>query len=265
MSERELFLKAVKSYRPIRAVVMGSGIASAFTHYPILAETPWNEWPGAIPMPHVVGHAGLLRIVKPPIGPPVLLIGGRLHRYEGHATAVTTRLIQQLPELGCRELILTCATGGIDERMAPGSVALVVGWIDMARPVQDETCSSLRDMQVVEHVPDSPLRQKVLKQALVNHEILNQGIAAQMMGPCYETRAEIRMIRSWGAAMVGMSSGHEWKAAIGVGLDVQVLSLITNWACGIVPGKIDHAGVVRESGIHAVRLATIVMGQEFGK
>lgn len=266
MSDKITFLHAVQLYRPSRAIVLGSGIACGFKEYPVLAEAPWSVWPGSIPTPHVVGHAGSLRIVESPSGSPVLLIGGRLHRYEGHASAVTTQLVRQLPELGCTELILTCATGGIDEQFGPGSIALITGWIDLALVEgYGKLASLLQSNCLVEPVPDSALKQLLLAQANGAQENLKHGIVAQMSGPSYETRAEIRMLRNWGASMVGMSSGHEWKAARGVGLDVQVLSLVTNWACGVVPGKIDHSAVVRESGAHATRLARIVMTQDFGK
>jgi purine-nucleoside phosphorylase len=119
--------------------------------------------------------------------------------------------------------------------------------------------SFLNNSRLVTPVPDSTLKQMILAQANVEQEDFKLGIVVQMKGPTYETRAEIRMLRNWGASMVGMSSGHEWKAALGVGLDVQVLSLVTNWACGVMPGKIDHAAVVRESGAHATRLARLVM------
>lgn len=260
MSDKTSFIRSVQFYRPARAIVLGSGIACGFNKYPVLAEAPWSIWPGSIPMPHVAGHAGLLRIVESPSSKPVLLIGGRLHRYEGHTTAVTTQLVRQLPELGCTELILTCATGGIEEQLGPGSIALVTGWIDMALVTGcRELDSFLSNNRLVTPVPDSSLKQMILAQANVGQKDLKQGIVAQMKGPTYETRAEIRMLRKWGASMVGMSSGHEWKAAIGVGLDVQALSLVTNWACGVVTGKIDHDAIVRESGAHATRLARLVM------
>jgi purine-nucleoside phosphorylase len=260
MSDRTSFLHAVQFYRPSRAIVLGSGIACGFSKYPVLAEANWAVWPGSIPMPHVAGHAGSLRIVESPSRTPVLLIGGRLHRYEGHTTAVTTQLVRQLPELGCTELILTCATGGIDQQFGPGSIALVTGWIDMALVTRcPQLDSFLNNSRLVTPVPDSTLKQMILAQANVEQEDFKLGIVVQMKGPTYETRAEIRMLRNWGASMVGMSSGHEWKAALGVGLDVQVLSLVTNWACGVMPGKIDHAAVVRESGAHATRLARLVM------
>lgn len=243
---RELFLSAVSKHKPTRAIVLGSGMAKALDHMRSVCSVSWEEWPGINARPGVRGHAGTLNLN---IGGQMacLVIKGRLHRYEGHGMGLTTKVATELATLGIRELVLTCATGGIHPGMGPGTLVRISGLIDMTDAGAWRKWAWESQNACWEVIPASPLAESLAIGASRCGIRLGATTLAQVIGPAYETKAEIQMLRLFGAGVVGMSSGHEWRAAVSAGIDTQIVALVTNWACGINKEKIDHVAVVRES------------------
>ena len=254
---REMFLSSVFKYKPTRAIVLGSGMASTLDHMRSVCSVSWEEWPGINVRPGVSGHAGTLNLNIGELG-PFLVIKGRLHRYEGRAVGLTTKIATELTKLGIRELVLTCATGGILPEMEPGALARIECLIDMTDAGAWRKWAWEFGAIGGEIIPSSPLAESLSLGATRYGTRLGTTTLAQVVGPAYETKAEIQMLRSIGAGVVGMSSGHEWRAAVSVGIDTQIVALVTNWACGICPEKIDHEAVVRESAKQAARMGAIL-------
>ena len=258
LSGRDSFLSAVSRHRPVRAIVLGSGMSSAFDQMSSICSVFWDEWPGLHARPSVKGHAGTVNLKIGCQGMACIVITGRLHRYEGHAVGLTTQMVIALAELGIRELVLTCATGGIDPLLGPGKLARIKGLIDMT-DVGAWRKWAWGDLNCMEEkVAYSPLAESLAKGAAQGGLDLGQGTLAQVLGPAYETKAEIQMLRSLGAGLVGMSSGHEWRVAASMGMDAQIVALVTNWACGVCLEKIDHDAVIKESARQSTRLGAIL-------
>lgn len=177
----------------------------------------------------------------------------------------TTEIVNALGQLGIRELVLTCATGGIHPDMEPGTLARVDGLIDMTDAGAWRKWAWESVPIGFEAIRNSALAASLERGAEDSGNRLANTTLAQMLGPSYETKAEIEMLRLLGAGVVGMSSGHEWRAARLAGLDSQILALVTNWACGLRPEKIDHGKVVRESAHYACRLGAILTAFQPGK
>lgn len=262
---REKFLEAVGLHRPRRAIVLGSGMAGAMDHAREICSISWADWPGIPVRPGIGGHSGKLTLRVNDQGWPCLVAGGRLHRYEGHSTGMTTRLAKALGDLGMRELVLACATGGIKPGLCPGKVVRVSRLIDMNDAGAWRKWAWEGGKPVSEEIPPTPLA-KALANGMSGAGLrLEETTLAQMPGPAYETKAEIRMLGSLGAGVVGMSSGHEWRAAKAAGLDTQILALVTNWACGVGAWKIDHGSVLQESMRYGNTLRAALTGQFPGK
>lgn len=254
---RESFLSAVSKYQPTRAIVLGSGMASALNHMRSVCSVSWGDWPGINARPGVRGHAGILNLNVGEHG-PFLVIKGRLHRYEGHSVGLTTRMATELAKLRIRQLVLTCATGGIHPEMEPGSLARIEGLIDMTDAGAWRKWAWEKGKAQGELIPYSALAASLAKGANDCGVRIGSTTLAQVLGPTYETRAEIKVLKSLGAGLVGMSSGHEWRAAVSAGIDTQIVALVANWACGICPGKINHEAVSRESAKHAARMGMVL-------
>ncbi|MFM7539045.1 MAG: hypothetical protein ACKO9Z_05220 [Planctomycetota bacterium] len=255
---REKFLGLVRRFRPVRAVVLGSGMSRATDHLRERMTATWADWPGIAEVPGVSGHGGSISIKTASDGWACLVVGGRLHRYEGHSTAVTTRMLRELPGLGITEVVLTCATGGINAAMSPGTIVQVSHLLDMTDPgLWRPQAWGIGDMPA-EAIPATPLANR-LNSGLerIGHR-LGPATLAQMSGPSYETKAEINMLRRVGADVVGMSSGHEWRAGTLAGLDVRIVALVTNWACGLETGAIHHGHVVQNSLMYSANVGAVI-------
>ncbi len=220
------------------AVVLGSGWRAAsdvFTEGATeLIEFPMSELPGFLP-PTAVGHGGTIRSANVG-GKNVLVLLGRTHAYEGHELWRTAHAVRTAAQAGVSNVILTNAAGGLAEGMTVGEPVLIADHINFTAktPLVGANFVNLVDAY-------SPaLRQKM--QEL--RPGMREAVYAMMPGPQYETPAEIHMLRTLGAGLVGMSTVYETIAAREAGVEVLGISLVTNLAAGVTGEPLNHKEVL---------------------
>lgn len=237
-------VRARTALEPRVAVVLGSGLGAFADSLSDATVVPYAEIPG-MPCSSVVGHAGRL-VLGSSAGVPCAVMQGRVHLYEGHdATAVVfgARLVGML---GARVAVLTNAAGGLDRAMAPGDVMVLRDHLNLTgrNPLVGANLDALGarfpDMsRVYDERLSVVARARAEGLGLRAHE----GVYAALLGPSYETPAEIRMLATLGASAVGMSTALEAIALRHMGVRVVALSCITNLAAGISATELSHAEV----------------------
>jgi purine-nucleoside phosphorylase len=227
------------------AIVLGSGLGAFADTLADRFELAYGEiphWPASA----IVGHAGRLvgGVIK---GRNVLVLSGRVHFYEGHPLTTVTFPIRVLGRLGVPRLVLTNAAGGINTRFSQGALMLIDDHINLmgSNPLvggNDERFGArFPDMS---EVYSRRLREVAAAAAAAAGLALEHGVYIAVHGPSYETPAEIRAFRAWGADAVGMSTAPEAIVARHMGLEVLGISCITNMAAGVLPQPLVHAEVV---------------------
>ncbi|MCA8941592.1 MAG: purine-nucleoside phosphorylase [Planctomycetes bacterium] len=228
-------------------LVLGSGLKNFGRHVQVpteLAFTDVPEWPA----PRVEGHGGSV-LFGSISGVPVACLTGRVHLYEGWSPNEVVRALRTLRILGVRTFLLTNAAGGIRSDMAAGDLMLLRDHLNM----------TARSPLVGEHEPELgprfPDQTAIYTPKLRNRlrsldERVHEGVYAGMLGPSYETPAEVAMLARLGADAVGMSTVLEAIALNAMGADVAAISLISNLAAGISDQPLSHAEVI-EAGRHA--------------
>jgi purine-nucleoside phosphorylase len=239
------------------AVVLGSGWAPAADALGApAAQLPLAEVGGFAP-PTVAGHVAVVRSV--PIGEQrVLVFLGRTHLYEGHPVATVVHGIRTAVAAGCRVIVLTNASGGINEDYQVGQSVLISDHLNLTGrsplsgpPPPAGYASRFTDLSDLYSA-----RLRALARAA--DPGLAEGVYAALPGPHYETPAEIRMLRAAGADMVGMSTALEAIAARHLGAEVLGISLVTNPAAGLSPHGLNHAEVVAVGQAAAGRMGALL-------
>lgn len=230
--------------RPRVQVVLGSGLGSVADAVEDRVEVPFAELPG-FPQPTVEGHAG--RFVAGRIaGASVLVQQGRFHYYEGWDAEVVALPVRTGHALGARTLVLTNAAGGIRRDLAPGSLMLIDDHLHLgfraplAGPVREGE-ARFPDMSRPYDLELTALAESAALKAGVP---LARGVYAMVLGPSFETPAEIRALRAAGADAVGMSTVPEAVVARALGQRVLGISMISNWAAGLGDGTLEHEDVM---------------------
>jgi purine-nucleoside phosphorylase len=232
---------------PKAAVVLGSGLgafADQVTDHHVI---PYADIPG-MPVPRVSGHAGQLVLGKI-MNVPVAIMQGRVHMYEGHTPQESVFGVRLMLRLGAPYLILTNAAGGISELFAPGDLMLISDHINLTGrncllgPNDENIGPRFPDMT---GAYDAELNALAERTAVELGQRLRKGVYAGVLGPCYETPAEIRMLQRIGAHAVGMSTVQEVIAARHMGARILGISCITNMAAGISEAPLSH-GEVRDT------------------
>ncbi|QGH70291.1 purine-nucleoside phosphorylase [Pseudactinotalea sp. HY158] len=237
------------------ALVLGSGWGGAAD---VLGETvvelPAGEVPG-FAASGVPGHSGTLRVVRFAAGADgsarhALVLGARTHFYEGRGVRAVAHGVRCAAAAGATTVVLTNGCGGLDPEWAPGTPVLISDHLNLtaASPLEGATFVDLTDLY------SSRLR----RAARAIDPTLAEGVYLQMRGPHYETPAEVRMARTLGADLVGMSTALEAIAAREAGLEILGLSLVTNLAAGISPTPLAHDDVVAAGRAAAPRLAGLL-------
>jgi purine-nucleoside phosphorylase len=213
-----------------------------------------------------IGHAGKLALGT--IGAaPVAVMAGRAHMYEGYAPGQVVFGVRALAKLGAKSLVLTNAAGGINLSYSQGALVLISDHINLmgrnplAGPNDDSLGPRFPDMS---DAYSPALREKARAAAASLGIALHEGVYAALLGPNYETPAEIRFLRTIGADLVGMSTVPEVLAARHMGVECVAISCVTNMAAGILPQKINHEEVL-ETGAQVrgtlVRLLKALIGR----
>ncbi|KQU06344.1 purine nucleoside phosphorylase [Rhodococcus sp. Leaf7] len=231
------------------AVVLGSGWQKAAEQFGTPEHiVPMSSLPG-FAAPKALGHSSAMWSVDVE-GTRVLILLGRTHAYEGHHLGRVVHPVRTAAAAGARTIVLTNAAGGIREGMAVGDPVLISDHLNLTAR------SPLVGAQFVDLVDaySADLRD-------VAREIdpsLTDGVYAGLPGPHYETPAEIRMLRTMGADLVGMSTVHETIAARGAGARVLGISLVTNLAAGMTGDHLDGAEVIAAGAASAERMGTLL-------
>ncbi len=235
----------LRSSIPVAAVgvVLGSGLGSVAD---VVVERGGSAIDyGAIPhfpTSSVEGHKGRLVFGRVE-GTPVLLLQGRVHRYEGYPASSVVFPVRVLHALGVRKLIVTNAAGGIGDGFRPGDLMVIEDHLNLTG---DNPLSGPNDARFGPRFPDMSeaysrrLRKLCFDVGETRGLALQRGVYAGLLGPSYETPAEIRMLKSFGAHAVGMSTVHEVIAASHLGVEVLGLSCVTNLAAGLSSTKLSH-------------------------
>jgi purine-nucleoside phosphorylase len=226
-------------------VVLGSGLGAFAEELQAPVEIPYGEIPGW-PVATAIGHAGKLVIGKLE-GVNVVVMAGRAHLYEGRSAQEVVFGVRTLGALGVRSMVFTNAAGGINMAYRRGGLVLISDHINLqgANPLVGPNDDSLGprfpDMTEVY----SASYREVAKQVAAELGIdISEGVYAALLGPSYETPAEIRYLRAIGADLVGMSTVLEAIAANHMGMKSLGISCVTNMAAGILPQKLDHNEVL---------------------
>lgn len=240
-------------FRPLVGIILGSGLGAVAEAIEPLAEIDYRDLPG-FPQPTVGGHAGRM-ILGRLDGVPVACLRGCVHLYEGRPAAEVGQLVAALAELGCRVLLLTNAAGSLRPEVGPGRLVLIADHIGLQG--SNPLVGSPRFVDMSE-VYDPGLR-TALRTAAGGLAIdLAEGVYLAVLGPCFETPAEIRAYRVLGADLVGMSTVPEAIAARAAGLRVAGISVVTNLAAGMQASPLSHAQTLEQSGRAAADLARLV-------
>ena len=231
------------------AVVLGSGwVPAADALGAPDAELPVTDLPGFIP-PAVAGHAGRVRSVTV-AGRRVLVFLGRNHLYEGRGVEPVVHAVRVAAAAGCRTVVLTNAAGGLRDGMSVGQPVLVADHLNLTTrsPLVGPRFVDLTDLY------SARLRAVVRE----TDPTIAEGVYAALPGPHYETPAEIRMLRTLGADLVGMSTALEAIAARAEGAEVLGISLVTNLAAGLTAAPLDHAEVLAAGQGAAARMGELL-------
>ena len=241
------------------AVVLGSGWAVAADALgEIVADLPVRDLPG-FAEPGVLGHVPSVRSVRTPEGRPILLLLGRVHSYEGHEASGVVHGVRAAVLAGCSSVLLTNAAGGLRDDLAVGQAVLISDHLNLTGRSPLEGLAAppeLASTRFVDLTEAWSPRLRALARAA--DPTLADGVYAGVAGPQYETPAEIRMLRTMGADLVGMSTVLEAIAARHLGAEVLGLSLVTNLAAGLGTAALDHIDVLKAGAGSAASLAGVL-------
>lgn len=239
------YLAGRVSLRPRVAVVLGSGLGAFAAEVEDAVEIPYEEIPHW-PKSTAVGHAGKL-VFGSAGGVEVVVQAGRAHLYEGYSPQQAVFGVRVLGKLGVQSYLFTNAAGGINQRYSQGALVLIADHINLqgvnplCGPNDDTLGPRFPDMS---EAYSSELRKMAKEVASGLHVRLEEGVYAALLGPSYETPAEIRYLRAIGADLVGMSTVPEVIAANHMGRRCMAISCVTNMAAGVLPQKIHHEEVL---------------------
>ncbi|MDL2205890.1 purine-nucleoside phosphorylase [Eubacteriales bacterium OttesenSCG-928-N13] len=231
--------------KPQIALVLGSGWDLLTEQIENPSKIPYQLVPG-MRASGVVGHAGEF-VFGSIAGKPVMVMSGRYHLYEGLTLQQVTLPIRVIKQLGVEQLILTNAAGAINTGYQPGDMMLITDHINFTcqNPLIGENDARLGDRFFdMCHVYDPRMMDCARDVAKQQGFTLQEGVYAQMTGPCYETPAEIRMLRTMGADAIGMSTVPEATVARHANLPTLGLSCMTNMAAGVLDQPLSHTEVL---------------------
>lgn len=259
------FIRDWMGVKPDTAIILGSGLSGFENNFKNKREINYSDIP-EFPVSTAPGHKGKLILCEcedeadnydtsnDDSGRYILIMSGRFHHYEGYSLQEITIPIRVMAILGIKRLIITNASGAVNENYKAGDLMLIEDHINLSGdnpligPNFDELGPRFPDMTYT-YSPD--LIKKIKEKADKKGILLRQGVYAFMTGPSYETPAEVRMIRTLGADCVGMSSVPEAIVARHSGMEIVGISCITNMASGILDKPLSGDEVI-EAGKRAM-------------
>jgi purine-nucleoside phosphorylase len=257
--ETVFFLKdRLKNLKIDFMIVLGSGLSSVLSDVEKIDSIPYHEIPN-INKSKVTGHKSTLDILKHE-GKTIAVLRGRTHVYRRNTPSETVRLIRALALLGVKTSILTNASGSTRKDFAPGDIIIVKDHIKLSdkTPLTDVEGSSIGESFIDMTNAYSPNLQTKLEESFKENKIeVKKGVYMYMHGPSYETASEVKMIKTLGADVVGMSTVFETIAMRQLGVEVAGLSIVTNYGTGVVKEKIAHDKVTEIGSIASKKLDLI--------
>ncbi len=229
---------------PVAAIVLGSGLGGLAARLSGVTRLSYRDIPG-FAEPRVAGHAG--ELLHGMLGQrEVLALAGRFHMYEGHEAAHSAFPVRVVHALGARTLILSNAAGGIRRTLAPGQLMLIADHLNVMfrNPLIGGVVPGDERFPDMSAPYDPALRRQMHDCARALGIRLEEGVYAGLLGPTYETPAEVRMMERLGADAVGMSTVPEVIVARAMGMRCVAVSCITNPAAGTSPHPIHHDEVI---------------------
>jgi purine-nucleoside phosphorylase len=244
---------------PRVGIVLGSGLGSLADAIDDAVAIPFQDLPGW-PAATAPGHAGRL-LLGSMAGVPVVALQGRFHLYEGNDAGLVVQPVLLFRQLGAELVVLTNAAGGVNPAYGPGTLMVISDHINLTGrtpllgPNADrlgERFTDLTDVWAPRH------RERLHAAGRLESVALEEGIYVGLLGPSYETPAEVRMLRTLGADAVGMSTVLEAIAARWIGLEVCGVSLVTNAGAGYSGEPLAHEEVLRAGEEAGPRLARVL-------
>jgi purine-nucleoside phosphorylase len=245
------YIRASADILPTIGIVLGSGLGNFASHVQAAIRMPYAEIPH-FPTSTVEGHSGHL-ILGTICGVPVVVMQGRVHAYEGYPLSEVTFPTRVLALLGCKTLIVTNAAGGIRTTLEQGSLVAISDHINLTGTNAALGPNEPRFSMVpgagqrffdMSTAYSPRLRTLAIEEAARQQFLLTEGVYLAVLGPSFETPAEIRAFRTLGADLVGMSTVHEVIVARHMGLEVLGISLVTNMAAGVLDQPLNHEEVM---------------------
>jgi purine-nucleoside phosphorylase len=243
--EASQFITGNTKYRPSLALVLGSGLGAFARELTSPEAISYNDIPH-FPHSTVTGHAGRM-VLGRFADASLCVMSGRVHAYEGYSAQDVAFPVRVLGSFGIKTLIVTNAAGAVNTAFRPAQLMVITDHLNLTgrNPLVGP-----EDKELGPRFPDmteayKPKLQKVCESAALRIGLnMKKGVYAGLLGPSFETPAEIRMLRTLGADAVGMSTVMEVIAANQMGMKVLGISCLTNMAAGILPQKLDHREVM---------------------
>lgn len=253
------YIKSKITVKPQIGIVLGSGLGIYVDQIENKTVIPFNEIPH-FKQTSVEGHSGAL-IAGEVKGVPVIALQGRIHPYEGHDMQDIVLPVRAMGLLGLKYFFLTNASGGINADFHPGDLVTISDHINLSgrNPLVGPNLAELGPrFPDMGNAYDKELRELLHSVGQKNGVNLKNGVYCSVLGPTYETPAEIRMLRIIGADLVGMSTVPEVIAANHMGIKVAGVACVTNYAAGIKEEKLSHADVKIVAEKAMVGFATVL-------
>jgi xanthosine phosphorylase len=250
---------AAPDFQPRLGLILGSGLGGLADTLEDTVAVAYADLPG-FPRPSVEGHDGRLVLGRLE-GLPVACLQGRVHLYEGVPASTVNVLVRTLKALGCEILMLTNAAGSLRADVGAGSIALIADHINL---LGDNPLIGANDDAIGPRFPDltavydPALREQLARIAKKLGLELPSGVYLAVLGPSFETPAEIRAFRALGADLVGMSTVPEAISACHAGLRVVGLSVVTNLAAGMTATPLSHEETLDQASVAAAGLTTLL-------
>src|SRR5665213_3189474 len=244
-------IRSLHAAKPTLGIILGSGLGNFATQVENPTTIPYADIPGW-PLSTVQGHSGKL-VLGTIGGVSVAVMQGRVHAYEGYAMSEVVFPTRVLALLGCTGLIVTNAAGGINKSFGQGGLVCICDHINLTgtnaalgpnEPSFATKPGSAQRFFDMSTADSASLRALAHAEATKQNIPLPEGVYLAVLGPSYETPAEIRAFRTLGADLVGMSTVHEVIVARHMGIEVLALSLVTNMAAGVLDEAINHEEVM---------------------
>ena len=255
----EAAVRARSDLVPRVGIVLGSGLGGLADDLVDSVAIPFDELPGW-PAATAPGHVGRLLLGR--LGPlPVVMLQGRFHLYEGNDPGLVVQPVLLFQRLGVELVILTNAAGGIDPGYGPGTLMIIADHLNLTgrTPLLGPNSDAIGPRFPDQTDAWSPRLRAALRAAGEAEGVsLEEGIYAGLLGPQYETPAEVRMLRTLGADAVGMSTVLEAIAARWAGLEICGISLVTNAGAGYSGEPLTHAEVLAAGEEAGPRLARVI-------